>query len=72
MPYFLFKFFPNRTVESIESHPKFRDARDRVRELRMQLTVADNCEIKMVHAPNEGAGAKLLMTEREAIPMGDD
>lgn len=72
MPYYLFKMFPNRKVEVIESHPKFRDARDRARELRAQLTVADNCEIKMVFAPNEGAGAKLLTTEREVIPMGDD
>lgn len=72
MPYFLFKMFPNRQVEVIENHDKYRDARDRARALRKELVVADNYQVKMIHAPNEHAGAKLLTTEREPIPWGDD
>ena len=72
MPYFLFKMFPNREVEVIEHHEKYRDARDRARLLRKELTVSDNYQVKMIHSFNEKAGEKLLTTEREPIPWGDD
>ncbi len=72
MPYYLFKMFPNRNVEVIEHHEKYRDARDRARGLRKELTVADNYKVKIIFAANEQAGAKLLTTEREAEPWGDD
>ncbi len=72
MPYFLFKRFPNRKVELIEHHEQFKVAKNRAREIRKELTVADNYEVKMIHAANEQAGAVLLTTEREAVPYGDD
>lgn len=72
MPYFLFKMFPNRAVEVIEHHDKYRDARESARAKRKELTVADNYQVKIIFAANEQAGAKLLTTEREAEPWGDD
>lgn len=72
MPYFLFKMFPNRTVEYIEDHEKYRDARDSARSRRKELTVADNYQVKIIFAANKTAGEKLLTTEREAEPWGDD
>ncbi len=72
MPYFLFKQFPNRTVEPIEEHERYRDARNRARELRKGLTVSDNYKVKIIFAANRVAGEKLLLTEREAEPWGDD
>ena len=72
MPYFLFKMFPNRNVEVIENHEKYRDARDSARAKRKQLTVSDNYQVKIIFAANEQAGVKLLTTEREAEPWGDD
>ncbi len=72
MPYFLFKRFPNRTVEYVEEHEQYRDARDSARAMRKELTVSDNCEVKIIYAANQTAGAKLLTTEREAQPWGDD
>ncbi len=72
MPYFLFKMFPSREVEVIERHDNYRDARARARLLRQELTVSDNYQIKIIHAFNEKAGEKLLTTEREPIPWGDD
>ena len=72
MPYFLFKMFPNRNVEYIEDHEKYRDARDSARAQRKELTVADNYQVKIILAANKTAGEKLLTTEREAEPWGDD
>ncbi len=72
MPYYLFKMFPNREVEVIEHHEKYRAARDRARSMRKELTVSDNYQVKIIFAANEQAGAKLLTTEREPIPWGDD
>ena len=64
--------FPNRSVEYIEDHEKYRDARDSARAKRKELTVADNYQVKIIFATNQTAGAKLLTTEREAEPWGDD
>ncbi|MBT7308651.1 MAG: hypothetical protein HN842_10570 [Gammaproteobacteria bacterium] len=72
MNYYLFKMFPSRKVELIESHEKYRDARSRARSLRKALTVSDNYQVKIIFAASEQAGAKLLTTEREAEPWGDD
>ncbi|HIJ25467.1 MAG: hypothetical protein HON68_02200 [Gammaproteobacteria bacterium] len=72
MPYYLFKMFPSHKVEVIEHHEKYRDARDSARAKRKELTVADNYQVKIIMATNEQAGAKLLTTEREAEPWGDD
>lgn len=72
VPYFIFKMFPSRKVEAVESHEKYKDARAQARDMRKELTVADNFEVKIIMAANEHAGMKLLTTEREAIPWGDD
>lgn len=72
MPYFLFKRFPNRKVEYIEEHEQYKAARNSARELRKTLTVSDNYEVKIIFAANQVAGEKLLTTEREAQPWGDD
>ena len=72
MPYHIFKLFPNKTVEHVETHEKYRETKKIVEEMRSTLTVSDNYKLKMIFAANEKSGAKLLTTEREFQPYGDD
>jgi len=72
MQYHIFKIFPNKEVEHVTSFENFKQAKTYVKENREKITVADNYKLKMIFAATKAAGAKLLTTEREAVPMGDD
>ena len=72
MPYFVYKVYPNRTVDFIESHDKYRDAKEQTRELRDQLTDDDAHTYRLVHAAHERAAERLLTTKREARPAGEE
>lgn len=72
MKYFLYKKFPNNSLEYVEEHEKFKTAKKSANELRKHLTVADNCEIKMICAQNQKVAVELLSEVREAPPMMDD
>ena len=72
MAYFVYKVFPNKKLELIDSFEKYRDARDHARELRKTITEDTDYGIKLVHAKHKTEAERLLMTEREARPIGEE
>lgn len=65
MPYFIYKTFPNRTCEYIKDYESFREARAFARETRKNLTVQDNCNIKIMFAKDAAEAETLILTPRE-------
>lgn len=72
MPYFVFNVFPNKKVQEVESFGAYREARDFARERRTALTSDDDYVVKVIFAGNADEAARLLTTEREARPLGED
>jgi hypothetical protein len=71
MPYFVYKLYPTKKLESIASYPKFPEAKQHARELRNTLTGNEDYVVKMIFAKNEAEAEKLLTTEREYRPEGE-
>ena len=65
MPYFVYKVFPNRTCEKVSEFEKFKEAKSFARDERANLTVQDNCTIKVMFAKNESEAETLILTPRE-------
>lgn len=75
MPYYIYKIFRNPILrlEKIEQHDEFRPASARAKELRRELALSEQCEVKMIHAENELGAEDLLYQVREPAPeLGDD
>lgn len=72
MPYFVYNVYPDKKLELIETFGKYREARDHARELRKQLTENDTHTVKLIHAKHETEAERLLTTEREARPIGEE
>ena len=72
MAYHIFKVFPNKSVDHVQTIKNYREAKQLITELRAKLELADNYSLKMVFATNPHTAAKLLTAEREFIPYGDD
>jgi hypothetical protein len=65
MPYFVFKVFPNKTCEQIGEFEQFKEARALARDTRANLTLQDNCTVKVMHAKNSSEAETLILTPRE-------
>jgi hypothetical protein len=65
MPYFVFKVFPNKTCEQIGEFDLFKEARALARDTRANLTLQDNCTVKVMHAKNSSEAETLILTPRE-------
>lgn len=65
MPYFVFKVFPNKTCEQIGEFEQFKEARELARDTRANLTLQDNCTVKVMHAKNSSEAETLILTPRE-------
>jgi hypothetical protein len=72
MPYFIYNVYPDKKLELIESFGKYRDARDQARELRAKIAEGDTYTVKLIHAKHEKEAERLLTTEREARPIGEE
>lgn len=75
MPYYIYKIFRNPILrlEKIEQHDEFRPASARAKELRRELALSEQCEVKMIHAEHELGAEDLLSQVREPAPeLGDD
>lgn len=72
MPYFIYKIRPIKQLEFVEKFDKFRDAKQQVKTMRKNMTVADNALVKMIFAKNQVEAGLLLKEEREPRPQGDD
>lgn len=72
MPYYLYKIHGPRTVEAIEAHDVYREARNRARALRADQALADSSHIRLVFAKSPEEAEKLLLEVREPRPLGED
>ena len=72
MPYFIFKVFPGKKLQAVTSFEKFKEAKEHARELRKQMTPADDYNVKVIFAKTDLEAEVLLKEEREYRPMGDD
>lgn len=72
MPYFVYKIFNNRTLEPVDVHDKYRDAKVRTRELRAEVKPEDDFSFRLVYARNETEAVRLLTQKREPRPLGED
>ena len=72
MPYFVYKVFPAKRYELVETFEKYRDARGFARIMRSELKDRDNFTVRLVHAANPTTAQRLLSERREAPPLGED
>ena len=74
MPYFVYKIFemPIRRLEKIEQHEVFRDASNRAKQLRSELSSDEPYFIKVIFADTELHAEDLLNQIREAAPNPQD
>ncbi|HHC72094.1 MAG TPA: hypothetical protein ENK54_04280 [Thiotrichales bacterium] len=72
MPYFVYRREGNRRPEFLESHARYRDAKNVVREMRKSLPEGGDTVIRLVFAKHEEEALRLVTTPREARPAGED
>ena len=72
MPYFVYKIYPNRTLDYIDVFEKYQDAKKLTRQLREELTGEDTHNFRLVHAKHEREAERLLTTKRESRPAGEE
>lgn len=70
MPYYIYKVTPGPTdltksLEKLEQHDTFRDAKERARAMRAESTNNDGPYIKVMFADNELDAEEKLMEKRE-------
>ena len=65
MPYFVFKVFTNKTCEQVGQFDQYKAARELARETRENITLQDNCTVKVMHAKDSAEAESLVLTSRE-------
>lgn len=70
MPYFLYKFYPNRRLEPIETFDKYQDAKKTAHSLRAELPADADYIVKMIFAQTPDDAKRMLLEVREAPPSG--
>jgi hypothetical protein len=74
MPYFVYKIIekPIRQLEMLEQHDAFREASNRAKQMRSELSGDANYTIKVIFAETELHAEDLLNQVREAAPNPQD
>jgi hypothetical protein len=72
MPYFVYLVAEDKQLQMLEKHEKYREARERVRELRKQQEKGSTELIRLIHAGSQLEAERLLLTPREVPVEGDD
>ncbi len=74
MPYFVYKIFekPIRHLEMLEQHDAFREASNRAKQIRGELSSDAGYTIKVIFAETELHAEDLLNQIREAAPNPQD
>ena len=65
MRYYVYKLFPNRTIEYMDDFESYKRARSLARNTRAAITVQDNYNIKIVFAKDSTEAESLILTPRE-------
>ena len=72
MPYYVYRVSEGNRLKCLDQHAKYREARDKVREIRAGQTNGDNAQVRLIFASSEVEAERLLLTPREAPIEGDD
>lgn len=72
MPYFVFKRFPNLTLEYIDAKEHYQDARTLARELRATQAAEEDVEYRLIFANQRAEAERLLSTPRDERVIGED
>ena len=72
MPYFIYRISPDKQLDCLEQHAKYRAAREQARQLRADQSADDPDTIKLIFAESQGEAERLLLTPREVPVEGDD
>ena len=74
MPYFIYKIFaaPIRRLEKLEQHETFREASNRAKQLRGELSSDAHYVIKVMYAETELHAEDLLNQIREVVHHPQD
>lgn len=71
MAYHLFEINPFKQLTFIETKATYREAKLRVRELRMSPQLGTGVTVRMMFAADEHEAERLLKEKREHRPMGE-
>jgi len=71
MPYYIYKITAGptalvKTLEKLEQHESFKEAKARARNMRAEMQEGDNHQIKVMFADSELEAEEKLMEKREA------
>jgi len=72
MPYYVYRISEGNKLQRLDQYAKYREARDRVREIRAGQEKDDGAFVRLIHASSEIEAERLLLTPREAPVEGDD
>ena len=72
MPYYVYRISEGRDLECLDQYPKYKEARDRVREIRAGQREGETALVRLIFASSEIEAERLLLTPREAPIEGDD
>lgn len=71
MPYFVYKIESQHQQELIDSFPKYRDAKLKVRALRAE-NESQQGNFRLIFAKHPEEAVRLLSQKREPRPLGED
>jgi hypothetical protein len=72
MAYYVYKIYPPKRLDFLDEFDAYRDAKNFTRTKRKELTLEDDCTVRMIFAPSKQQAERLLKEAREARPMGED
>lgn len=72
MPYQIYKVFPDKKLEYIDTKDAYREAKDLVSALRKEQGDDADHLVRLVFAKNQSEAERLLTEEREAPPAGEE
>ncbi|MCP3666578.1 MAG: hypothetical protein GY696_29450 [Gammaproteobacteria bacterium] len=72
MPYFVYSITDRTHLKHLSDFPKYREARNELRNLRGEKSEDDHTTYRMIFAQSRNEAEKLLLTPRERPVDGDD
>ncbi|MFD2110598.1 hypothetical protein [Thiorhodococcus fuscus] len=72
MPYFVYKISPPRQLEHLDTKERYQDAREIVRNRRLNEPRETGIEYRLIFAKQQGEAEKLLSIPRDERVIGED
>ena len=72
MPYFVYRIEDPREPQHLDTYTAYKEARQKVRDLRAEAGPDSVNSIRMIFAKNETEAVKLLTTPRDERVVGED